>query len=78
MVSLQTVFSIREILTIDLSTRHFRYPSDGGWYFHVVSSISEWVIATVFSFFILSFTNEFRDVSLSHPQIALMSYSTTI
>ncbi|XP_039232795.1 DNA damage-regulated autophagy modulator protein 1 [Drosophila yakuba] len=54
------------------------YPSNGGWYFHVVTSISEWIIATIFSFFILSFTNEFRDVSLSHPQIALMSYSTTI
>ncbi|EDW43919.1 GM19194 [Drosophila sechellia] len=54
------------------------YPSDGGWYLHVVSSISEWIIATIFSFYILSFTNEFRDVSLSHPQIALMSYSTTI
>jgi len=56
----------------------FRYPSDGGWYFHVVSSISEWIIATIFSFFILSFTQEFRDVSLSHPPIALMSYATTI
>ncbi|KAH8306827.1 hypothetical protein KR018_004278 [Drosophila ironensis] len=54
------------------------YPSDGGWYYHVISSISEWLMATVFSFFILSFTQEFRDVSLAHPQISLMSYATTI
>ncbi|XP_017095107.1 DNA damage-regulated autophagy modulator protein 1 [Drosophila bipectinata] len=54
------------------------YPSDGGWYFHVISSISEWIMATIFSFFILSFTDEFRDVSLSHPQITLLSVTTTI
>ncbi|EDV32826.1 uncharacterized protein Dana_GF21936 [Drosophila ananassae] len=54
------------------------YPSDGGWYFHVISSISEWIMATIFSFYILSFTDEFRSVSVSHPQIALTSHSTTI
>lgn len=54
------------------------YPSDGGWYFHVISSISEWIMATIFSFYILSFTDEFRSVSVSHPQIALISHSTTI
>ncbi|XP_037938674.1 DNA damage-regulated autophagy modulator protein 2 [Teleopsis dalmanni] len=54
------------------------YPSDGGWYFHVVSSISEWIIATIFSFFILSFTDEFRDISFNHPQISLISYTITL
>ncbi|XP_075153546.1 DNA damage-regulated autophagy modulator protein 1 [Haematobia irritans] len=54
------------------------YPSDGGWYFHVVSSVSEWIVATVFSFYILSFTDEFRDVDLEHPPLRLISYSLTL
>ncbi|XP_068159985.1 DNA damage-regulated autophagy modulator protein 1 [Drosophila tropicalis] len=54
------------------------YPSDGGWYFHVVSSISEWVMATIFSFYILSFTHEFRDISFDHPPISLISSTMTV
>ncbi|XP_064555457.1 DNA damage-regulated autophagy modulator protein 1 [Drosophila montana] len=54
------------------------YPSDGGWYYHVISTISEWIIATIFSFFILSFTPEFRDVSLQHPQISLLSFTMEV
>ncbi|XP_065356458.1 DNA damage-regulated autophagy modulator protein 1 [Calliphora vicina] len=54
------------------------YPSDGGWYFHVISSVSEWIIATVFSFYILTFTDEFRDVDIDHPQLRLISYSLTL
>ncbi|XP_067620845.1 DNA damage-regulated autophagy modulator protein 1 [Eurosta solidaginis] len=54
------------------------YPSDGGWYFHVVSSISEWIMATIFCFYILTFTDEFRDVRLNHPELTLISYSITI
>lgn len=50
-----------------------RYPSDGGWYFHVASTISEWIVATVFCFYILSFSEEFRDVHLDHPSIRLVS-----
>lgn len=54
------------------------YPSDGGWHYHVASSISEWIVATIFSFYILSFTDEFRDVHLGHPQMTLLPYSITI
>ncbi|XP_018801982.1 PREDICTED: DNA damage-regulated autophagy modulator protein 1 [Bactrocera latifrons] len=54
------------------------YPSDGGWYFHVVSSISEWIMATIFCFYILSFTDEFRDVRLEHPELTFISYSITL
>lgn len=50
------------------------YPSDGGWKYHVASSIAEWTVATIFSFFILSFTDEFRDISFDHPPIALEGY----
>lgn len=54
------------------------YPSDGGWRFHVVSSVSEWIIATIFCFFILTFTDEFRDVDLDHPQVMLAAYRITL
>lgn len=50
------------------------YPSDGGWKYHVASSISEWIVATIFCFYILSFSDEFRDISFSHPSITLNGY----
>lgn len=55
--------------------RHW-YPSDGGWLFHVISSVSEWIVATAFSFYILSFTPEFRDIHVEHPKIILVSRTT--
>ncbi len=48
------------------------YPSDGGWRFHVASSIGEWIVATIFSFYILTFTEEFRYVGFDHPQIRIV------
>lgn len=51
------------------------YPSDGGWHYHVTSSISEWIVATIFCFYILTFSHEFRDVHLDHPQMTLLPYS---
>lgn len=50
------------------------YPSDGGWKYHVASSISEWIVSTIFSFFILTFTDEFRDITFEHPPISLEGY----
>lgn len=51
--------------------RHW-YPSDGGWMFHVISSVSEWIVATAFSFYILSFTPEFREIHMEHPQLIIV------
>lgn len=51
--------------------RHW-YPSDGGWMFHVISSVSEWIVATAFSFYILSFTPEFRDIHMEHPKLMII------
>lgn len=48
------------------------YPSDGGWRYHVASSISEWIIATLFCFYILTFTDEFRDIHLEHPPLRIV------
>ncbi|XP_022202096.2 DNA damage-regulated autophagy modulator protein 2 [Nilaparvata lugens] len=47
------------------------YPTDGGWVLHVISTTSEWIIALCFCSFILSFSNEFRDITIHHPQIQL-------
>jgi hypothetical protein len=51
--------------------RHW-YPSDGGWRYHVASSVSEWIVATIFSFYILSFTDEFKYVDFDHPEISFI------
>uniref|UniRef100_A0A182I9P0 CWH43-like N-terminal domain-containing protein n=1 Tax=Anopheles arabiensis TaxID=7173 RepID=A0A182I9P0_ANOAR len=45
------------------------YPSDGGWEYHVASSISEWIVATAFCFYVLTFTDEFRTMQLDHPPV---------
>lgn len=50
------------------------YPSDGGWKYHVASSISEWIVATLFCFYILSFTDEFKLISFDHPTILIAGY----
>lgn len=50
------------------------YPSDGGWKYHVASSISEWIVSSIFSFFILTFSDEFRDIYFDHPSITLEGY----
>uniref|UniRef100_A0A6B2E6C5 Putative conserved secreted protein n=1 Tax=Phlebotomus kandelakii TaxID=1109342 RepID=A0A6B2E6C5_9DIPT len=50
------------------------YPSDGGWKYHVASSISEWIVATTFCFYILTFTDEFRSLSVEHPTIRITEY----
>lgn len=54
------------------------YPSDGGWKYHVASSISEWIVATIFCFYILTFTDEFRLISLNHPSVTLIGYETFV
>jgi DNA damage-regulated autophagy modulator protein 2 len=46
------------------------YPSDGGWEYHVASTISEWIVASAFSFYILTFTDEFRSLHFDHPAVS--------
>lgn len=50
------------------------YPSDGGWEYHVASSISEWIVATIFCFYILTFTDEFRSIEMDHPVLVFVTY----
>lgn len=49
------------------------YPSDGGWEYHVASSISEWIVATIFCFYILTFTDEFRGIEMDHPVLVFVN-----
>lgn len=49
-------------------------PSDGGWKYHVASSIAEWIIATIFCFYILTFTDEFKLLTFDHPPISIAGY----
>lgn len=61
---------ISHILFEGNDPRHW-YPSDGGWMYHVISSVSEWIVATAFCVYILSFTPEFRTIDFDHPQITM-------
>lgn len=45
-------------------------PNDGGWHYHVASTASEWVVAISFCFYILSFAEDFRNLSLEHPTVS--------
>lgn len=40
------------------------YPADGGWELHVVSTISEWIVAVAFCIFIFSFSWEFQTLDI--------------
>ncbi|KYM85518.1 DNA damage-regulated autophagy modulator protein 2 [Atta colombica] len=41
---------------------------DGGWELHVVSTITEWLCAIAFCTYILTFTEEFRDIRIIPPK----------
>lgn len=63
-----------------LSMRYFHgrdptkwQPDDGGYLFHVISSISEWLSAFAIDFFILSFAHEFKYMSISSPKFYILS-----
>lgn len=45
------------------------YREDGGWELHVASTITEWLCAGAFAVYILTFSEEFRDVKVIHPKV---------
>lgn len=51
-------------------------PSDGGYIYHVISSVSEWISAMSINFFILSFAHEFKFMSISSPKFYMISTVT--
>lgn len=52
-------------------------PEDGGYAFHVISSICEWISAMSIDFFILSFAHEFKFMSISSPKFYMVSTVAT-
>lgn len=42
---------------------------DGGWTYHLISTISEWSCALAICIYIISFTNEFRELQLTFPKV---------
>ncbi|CAG5100954.1 Similar to Dram2: DNA damage-regulated autophagy modulator protein 2 (Mus musculus) [Cotesia congregata] len=44
-------------------------PEDGGWEMHLLSTISEWLLAIAICIFLLSFTHEFREIEMTYPKI---------
>ncbi|XP_078053796.1 DNA damage-regulated autophagy modulator protein 2-like isoform X1 [Augochlora pura] len=45
------------------------YKEDGGWELHVASTVTEWICAIAFCIYLLTFTDEFRDLKISHPTV---------
>ncbi|XP_043279937.1 DNA damage-regulated autophagy modulator protein 1-like isoform X2 [Venturia canescens] len=46
-------------------------PSDGGWGWHLVSAVSEWILAIVYCIFLLTFVPEFRLINFEPPVVTL-------
>lgn len=44
-------------------------PIDNGWRYHIAATISEWIVATIFCAYILTFSEEFKYVDFDRPQI---------
>lgn len=53
-------------------------PTDGGYIYHVISSICEWISALAIDFFILSFAHEFKFMSISSPKFYMVSTVTNL
>lgn len=53
-------------------------PEDGGYLYHVISSICEWISALAIDFYILSFAHEFKFMSISSPKFYMVSTVTNL
>lgn len=53
-------------------------PEDGGYLYHVISSVCEWISAMAIDFFILSFAHEFKFMSISSPKFYMVSTITNL
>lgn len=45
------------------------HPKDGGFDYHLISTITEWILVMGLDFFFLSFVRELRHISLLSPQV---------
>lgn len=53
-------------------------PTDGGYLYHVISSVCEWISALSINFYILSFAHEFKFMSISSPKFYIVSTVTNL
>lgn len=81
---LATTFIISSIFG-PISIRYFHgtdttnwKPTDGGYTYHVISSVCEWISALAIDFFILSFAHEFKFMSISSPKFYMISTVTNL
>ncbi|XP_067000459.1 DNA damage-regulated autophagy modulator protein 2 [Anabrus simplex] len=81
--ALCVVFTFLTIIPAAISTAQFKgkdkmrwQPEDGGWEWHIVSTASEWLLVICFCTFILSFSLEFRGISLEEPVIRIEGMSS--
>lgn len=63
------VLTLASMLLLSGTNPRKWYKEDGGWELHVASTITEWLCAGAFCVYILTFTDEFRDVKVSHPKV---------
>lgn len=71
--TISTVFgpiSIKYFHGTDITNWH---PEDGGYVYHVISSVCEWISALALDFYILSFAHEFKYMSISIPKFYMIS-----
>ena len=45
------------------------YKEDGGWELHMASTVTEWLCAIAFCIYILTFSDEFKNVKVTHPKV---------
>ncbi|ELU15811.1 hypothetical protein CAPTEDRAFT_183312 [Capitella teleta] len=53
------------------------YPSDGGWSEHLVSTVSEWLMAIAMLMFFLTFVGEFKSIHVGEPPLVIIVSEST-
>lgn len=76
MIEIFTFSNVMWIITGDDPTKW--YPKDGGWAFHVASTVSEWVCAGAFNIFMLTLVDEFKCISMDPPQVRYYECACTL
>lgn len=52
--------------------------TNGGYQYHVISSITEWLTAFCMMGFIVSFTNDFKLISIEEPPIFVVDNNVIV
>ncbi|XP_013787276.1 DNA damage-regulated autophagy modulator protein 2-like [Limulus polyphemus] len=52
------------------------YPKDGGFASHVISTVSEWILALAFDLYFLSFVRELQNITMASPKVIFLTEET--